>query len=137
MNSIKTCDHGGGPVEVGLFALGRPVGGWRGQDVAHIADLVGQLDQLGPGRDVRRMLDLQLRAHRLIEQLVVGHILHAALVGQHIGQRNRVVDVRRGLGVFAPLVAVLVGGKGHGLDQSGQGIGGRLHGLIHFKMGAN
>ena len=46
------------------------------------------------------------------------------------GQRNRVVDLKRRLGILASLVAVLVGGKGHGLDQRGQGVGGGLHGLV-------
>lgn len=60
VHAAQPGDHFGRPVKVSLFALGGPVSGRGRQDVAQIADLVGQLDQLSLRRDVRRVLNLYL-----------------------------------------------------------------------------
>ena len=85
---------------------GRPVRGRRGQDVAQVADLVGQLHQLGLARDVRRVRDLELLALGLGQRLVVGKFQHdvldrasEALLQLHrggYGVLDRVVQQRRG-----------------------------------------
>jgi hypothetical protein len=36
---------------------------------------------------------------------------------EHVGERDRVVDVGRGLGILAPLVAMLVGGELQGVED--------------------
>ena len=51
------------------------------------------------------------------EHLDVGD---AALARQHLGERDRMVDVGRGLGVLAPLVAVLVRGERERPEQQCQ-----------------
>ena len=51
-------------------------------------------------------------------------IRHAGFLHQHVGQINRVIDVRRRLGVFAPLVAVLVCRESNRFQK--QGVSG-LH----------
>jgi hypothetical protein len=51
---------------------------------------------------------------------------HAALARQHLGQRDRVVDVGRGLGVLAPLVAVLVRGERQRRNSSARSFSGFL-----------
>jgi len=43
VHAAQTSQHVGGPVKVSLLAFGRPICGWRGQDVAQIADLVTPL----------------------------------------------------------------------------------------------
>jgi len=64
--------------------------------------------------------------HRVVKQgrdqqrLVGGAPLH----GQNRGHGERVVDERGTLGIFASLVAVLLGGKGRGPQQR-RGIGGK------------
>ena len=56
---------------------------------------------------------------RVVQQRGAQHLEvgHAALVHQHVGERDRVVDVGRGLRVLAPLVAVLVRGEGERLKK--------------------
>ncbi len=45
---------------------------------------------------------------------------------QHAGQRDRMIDVGRGLGILAPLVAVLVRRERDGFQQQGLRVG--VHG---------
>src|SRR5258706_4842443 len=45
------------------------------------------------------------------------------LVGQHVREGDRMVDVRRGLRVLAPLAAVLVRGEGEGVDDEAGAAG--------------
>jgi hypothetical protein len=57
--------------------------------------------------------------NRVVEQRRAQHlhVCHAALVDQHVGERNRMVYVRRGGGVLAPLVAMLVRSEGERLKK--------------------
>ena len=163
MHRPQRLHHACGPVEVLLAPLGVPTLRGVGQDVAEVADLVGQFDEPGLGREGGRVVDLRLLALGLEQGLVVGHfqhhgsdlgaeqglqflgggfgvlqdvvqhggaehhgVVHAAQLRQHLGQCNGVVDVGRGLGVLAALVAVLLGREGHGLDEQREGVGG-LH----------
>ena len=56
---------------------------------------------------------------RVVQQRRAQHLEvgDAALVHQHVGERDRMVDVGRGVGVLAALVAVLVGGEGQRLKK--------------------
>ena len=63
---------------------------------------------------------------------------------QRAGQRQRMVDVARGMQILAALLAMAVGGKGGGLQNEGQALGrqreGRLagfrfHGEIRGALG--
>ena len=49
------------------------------------------------------------------------HIINAAFIGEHVGQRDRMVDVGRRGDVLATLVAVLVRGEGEGENQAVHG----------------
>jgi hypothetical protein len=51
--------------------------------------------------------------HRVVEQRRAQHldVGDAALVHQHVGERDRVIDVGRGRRILAALVAVLVRGE--------------------------
>ena len=54
-----------------------------------------------------------------------GEVAHAADAREDLGHRDRVVDVRRGAGALAALVAVLVGGEVQGVEERGVGqVGG-------------
>ena len=50
------------------------------------------------------------------------HIGDATLVRQHVGQRDRMVDIRRRIGILATLGAVLVSGEGHCLQKHTDGV---------------
>src|SRR5256885_8053133 len=64
----------------------------------------------GAGTGVDRKSTRLNSSHLVMSYAVFCLKKKAALVDQHVGERDRVVDVRRGLGVLAPLVAVLVRG---------------------------
>ncbi len=163
MNTAQAVDHRPRPVEIRLLPFQRPARGRAVGDIAEIADLVGQLDELGALADLPGMDDLQALALGLGQRLVVGNfendrgdlrpeiaqeflrgrvsvldgvvqdggdergfVVHVRLVRQHVGQGDRMVDVGRRGDVLAPLVTVLVRGKGKGGllgDGYGKGVG--------------
>jgi hypothetical protein len=57
-----------------------------------------------------------------------GHVGDAGLHAQHPRQLDRVVDVGAGVRVATPLVAVLLGGEGQGVEELGLGRGRRKGG---------
>ena len=157
MRAAQSIDHALRPFEVLGAGAARPVGRRIVGHVAHIADLVRQLDQLRPVGQVRRVLDLQLLAPLARQRLVVGALrgrcrrsslpkrassssnvvcvsstvscriaahstamsVDAALVDEHVGERDRMIDVGRRGDVLAPLVAMLVRGEGERIDEGG------------------
>jgi len=83
----------------------------KGLVVGHLHDHVGDLpaeviDQLR----IRRLGVLDRVVQNGSDQRL--QVIDPALGGQHVGQRDRVVDVRAGLGVLAPLRPVAVRGEG-------------------------
>ena len=90
------------PFEVFPLAINRPVGRRRCRDVAQIADLVREFDQLCAPADMRGMLDLEALALCLGQRLVIGNfkddigdvlaeVLHQFLFGR-VGVFDRVVQ---------------------------------------------
>ena len=139
------CHHLGTPRQVLLAAIPGPEHRRPLDDIAHVGNLVCQLDELRTGRSVRGMIDLPLLAHGPRERLVVGHlrdnradlraesfpdlvegnprvldhvvedrcgehdrVRDASGVGDQVGNRDRVVDVRRPTPIFAALIAMPV-----------------------------
>jgi len=94
-----------GPIQVLAPTAQRPVRRRRVGHVAHVADLVRELELFRSGRELRRALDLQALTFLFVQTLVVGHLLDesphlgAELTLQFRGRRpgvlDRVVENRR------------------------------------------
>src|SRR5436190_4174360 len=72
VHAAQPVDDALGPVEVLALARTRPPDRRMLAQVAQVADLVGELDELGAARKMRRVLDLQALARVLAQALVVG-----------------------------------------------------------------
>ena len=74
MRTSQSSHHSGGPIEILPFTVSAPVRRRGCQDVSQITDLVGQLNQLGLMRNVRRMAHLLFLTNRFVQVFVVGHL---------------------------------------------------------------
>ena len=156
------------PIETGHFAFRRPIRRRRIQNIAQIANLVGQFHEFGAARGVRRIFDLQLLARGFFQRFVIGqfhddarhfgaemqlqffrrrvgifndvvqqgraqngHIINTAFIGQHIRQRDGMIDIRQSRRILAPLVFMLAGGKGRRFGKQGQRIFDSGHFYFH------
>lgn len=108
MNPAQAVDHPTGPLKVFSPTLEGPVDRRCKPDIAKVANLVGQLDKLRPGCQMRGVLDLQPLAVRLWPRLVVSDFDHdrgdllakepAQLLCRRVGILHRIVQEGSGNG---------------------------------------
>src|SRR5688572_16839047 len=90
MHAPQAVDDMLGPFEVLALARTRPPDRRMLAQVAQVADLVGELDELCAARKARRVLDLQALARVLAQALIVGHFHDDArdLLAEYTRQLN-------------------------------------------------
>src|SRR5256885_14057293 len=101
MDSAEPIDYRLRPVEIFPPTVERPSGRRIVGDVADVADLVGELHELGAAREPGGVLDLEALALRFEERLIVRYLGNDA---RHLGPEKRLELVARGLGVLDGVV---------------------------------